>query len=367
MAGIGANSLVAKNPVSASGRLEHFPVQGAFVRQPISEESQPVCWNHGSGLTMTAVGRQLAAMPCDRYLIRLIHGESRKAFPGERLWTTAQLTHAVTIRFLRARNREGYDIYFRPFIPGGNAGYILVDLDRLHPAVLGAMVTNGHEPCVVTETSPDHLQAWVRVSGGPLTFTIATAIARQFAQLYQADPASADGHHLGRLAGFTNQKPQRRLATGLAPWVKVRQAALVIASRTPTLDAPRSFAVRQSALQAAKTTVAGAHSGAGFTIADGDTLTPDQAAAIYQTWMHRLCIRQRFPTPDWSIVDLWIAKQLLQSDMAPRRVKAVLRLASPHFPRCHADPEDYLRRTLARALGDLSHGTFPARATSCNT
>ncbi|WP_223940025.1 DNA-primase RepB domain-containing protein, partial [Aeromonas caviae] len=28
------------------------------------------------------------------------------------------------------------------------------------------------------------------------------------AREYDADPASADSHHYGRLAGFTNQKPK---------------------------------------------------------------------------------------------------------------------------------------------------------------
>lgn len=357
MAVIGANSLVAKNPVCASGRLEDFPVQGAFLRQPISQWAESIGGDRGFGLTMTAVGQQLAAMPCDRYLIRLIHGQSRKAFPGERLWTAAHLTNAAVGRFLRARNREGFDVYFRPFVPGCNAGYILVDLDCLHPAVLDAMVANGHEPCVVTETSPNHLQAWLRVSRDPLTFTTATTIARQLAQLYRADPASADGHHLGRLAGFTNQKPQRRLGTGLAPWVKVRQAALVIASQIPVLNPTPSVSVARPG----PTAVAPAISGTGLPTAERDPLTPAEAAAIYQNWLYRLRILQRFPAPDWSIVDLWVAKQLLQRHMPPPRVQAVLRLASPHFPRGHADPENYLRRTLARALRESAVFAFPAR------
>src|SRR5579871_3612719 len=99
MAGIGANSPVAKNPVGTSGRLEDFPVQGAFLRQPISPWTMPLGRDRGFELTMTALGRQLAAMPCDRSLIRLIHHVSRRALPGERLWTTAQLTDPRVVRF----------------------------------------------------------------------------------------------------------------------------------------------------------------------------------------------------------------------------------------------------------------------------
>ena len=43
--------------------------------------------DRGFFLTWQAMRRQLAAMPCELYLIRLIHQQTRKAFPGERLWT----------------------------------------------------------------------------------------------------------------------------------------------------------------------------------------------------------------------------------------------------------------------------------------
>src|SRR5437870_2628793 len=65
----------------------------------------------GFFLTSQAIRRQLAAMPCELYLIRLIHSCTRKPFPGERLWTASQLCHPTAVRFLRARNREKCDIY----------------------------------------------------------------------------------------------------------------------------------------------------------------------------------------------------------------------------------------------------------------
>src|ERR1043166_932344 len=65
--------------------------------------------------------------------------------------------------------------------------------------------------------------------------------------------------------------------------------------------------------------------------------------------MQRWHIRERFPQPDWSIVDLWVARRLLLQGHPAVQVQAILRLASPHFPRRHGDPDDYLRRTVARA------------------
>lgn len=78
---------------------------------------------------------------------------------------------------------------------------------------------------------PATLQAWIRVSAIPLEPAIAGAIAKQLARLYRADLASADWRHLGRLAGFTNQKPLRRQANRYAPWVRLLHAELGLASR----------------------------------------------------------------------------------------------------------------------------------------
>ena len=296
-------------------------------------------------------------MPCGRYLIRLVHHSSREAFPGIRLWPAAKLIDEAVVRFLRARNRDGYDIYFRPFVPDCNAGYILVDLDCSNPVVVDAMIANGHEPCVLTETSPGRFQAWVRVSIEPLPLTVATTIARHLAHLYHADRASADSVHLGRLAGFTNQKTQRRLNSGLAPWVKLRYARVVLAS---------SACVESSCFSPGRPPINTAKRRSSPTGVNAlgppspETLRRDDAVSLYRFWLQRLRILERFPAPDWSIVDLWIAKELLRFSFPPPVVKSVLQLASPQFPRTHSDPDDYLQRTLRRALQDLVQVPFPA-------
>ena len=177
--------------------------------------------DRGFFLTLQAMRRQLAAMPCDHYQIRLIHGSTRKPFPGDRVWSAVQLTRGAMVAFLRLRNREGYDIFFHPFAGPRNAGYILVDLDRAADQIIETMRANGHEPCVVLRTSPGHLQAWIRVSLTPLDPAIAASVATHLATLYGADRASADWHHCGRLAGFTNQKPARRQPGGYAPWASL--------------------------------------------------------------------------------------------------------------------------------------------------
>jgi len=318
--------------------------------------------DRGLFLSLHSIRRQLEAMPHDLYLVRLIHQATRRAFPGERLWTAAQLIKEATVRFLRVRNREGCDIYIQPYAENQNAGYILLDLDHADPDTLERMRVNGHGPCVLLQTSPGHLQAWIRVSAQPLELSVAGAIGRDLAYAYGGDLASTDGGHLGRLAGFTNQKPSRRQHNGYAPWVRVLYAQLGWATRGSAL-------VEAAAFQA--------------TTAPGPSIVPEwvsavrtaepaasshhcaEAQQIYWGWLHRLHILQRFPNPDWSIADKWIAKELLRQGTSMAAVAVVLREASPGFPRRHGNPEDYLRRTLARASGELHRPAFPALPAPC--
>jgi hypothetical protein len=296
--------------------------------------------DRGFFITLQAMRRQLAAMPCDYYQIRLIHGCSRTPFPGDQAGSALQLARNAMVRFLRLRNRQGYDVFFHPFAGDRNAGYILVDLDRAEDNIVDTMRANGHEPCAVLRTSPGHLQAWVCVSPSPLEPAVATSVARYLAHLYGADRASADGRHLGRLAGFTNQKPTRRQLSGYAPWVKLLYAQAHLASRAASLleIAPSRFPPTPPPIQLPSPPRV-----------LGCSLTPAAAIGIYSRWLDRLHIPQRFSPPDWSIADLWIARALLRCRIPLHQVQAVLRLGSPGFPRCHSDSEDYLRRTLARA------------------
>ena len=295
--------------------------------------------DRGFFLTWQAIRRQLAAMPNDLYLVRLIHNLTGRPFPGERLWTAAQLVGAATIRFLRARNCEGCDIYLHPYAGDQNAGYILVDLDHADSAVMDLMRANGHDPCVVVQTSPGHLQAWIHLSYSPLEPTMATAAGRHLAHLYGGDRASTDWRHLGRLVGFTNQKPARRTLDRYAPWVRLVHARAGLAPRAESL----LESVRQSIQPSASLFPID------WTTPDPDPTNAAEAVAIYQGCMQRWHIRERFPQPDWSIVDLWVARHLLSQGRPAVQIQAILRLASPHFPRRHGNPEDYLRRTVARA------------------
>lgn len=317
--------------------------------------------DRGFFLTQHAIRRQLAAMPNDLYLVRLIHQATRKAVPGERLWTATQLVSPATVRFLRARNREGCDIYLQPYAGDRNAGYVLVDLDHARPGVLADMQANGHMPCVVVQTSPGHLQAWVHLSTTTLEPAVATAAGKQLALTYGGDLASTDWRHLGRLAGFTNQKPARRSWHGYPPWAKLIHARDGLAPQADALLAAAP-AVHSLLLPLDEP-------------APASWAITEQAQQIYTDCLWQWRIHERFPQPDWSIVDLWVARHLLRQETPAPLVQQMIRLASPGFPRRHADPADYLRRTVARAAAFPFPGaprtlcaTHPATASAaCNS
>jgi hypothetical protein len=257
---------------------------------------------------------------------------------------------AAVIRFLRVRNGEGCDVYIQPYAANQNAGYILVDLDRADSTAVDLMRAHGHDPCVVVQTSPGHLQAWIRISTFPVEPAVATAVGRHLARTYGGDLASTDWRHLGRLAGFTNQKSQRRTAGGYAPWVRVLHARTGLAPYAETLI--------ETALQGPTAAAWPINNRISCDQPPADALGPDamsprlttgEAAQVYRDCIQRWQVLERFPQPDWSIVDLWVVRELLRQGWPVAEIGAVVRLASPHFPRGHGNPEDYLRRTIARA------------------
>jgi len=158
------------------------------------------------------------------------------------------------------------------------------------------------------------------------------------------------------LAGFTNQKPQRRTITGQAPWVGIVEAGAVLASAAQDL----LHGARQVVAQLPSDTMNQLSSVGNLS----RTITVQGATRIYQRWMQHWHIRERFAQPDWSIVDLWLARKLLAMHISTTQVETILRLGSSHFPRQHGDAQNYLRRTLARAAVSLPRTVCLSHATA---
>ena len=161
------------------------------------------------------VREQLRAMGCERFDLGI------RRDTGEMILREAQgaLQIGQAMKWLRHENAKGAHIYIRP------AGMHALSLvDDLTSEAIERMKTDGFQPAIVVETSPNNFQAWLN-HGRVLEAKPSTRAAKQLAERFGGDPSSADWRHFGRLAGFTNPKPERRLPSGLQPFTRLRSAA----------------------------------------------------------------------------------------------------------------------------------------------
>jgi len=117
-----------------------------------------------------------------------------------------------------AENAKGHHIYIRPSGPSQ-----LTLIDDLARKSLDTLLDTGYTPACVVETSPGNFQAWLKHSW-TLTNEEGTIVAKILAEKFAGDPNSADWRHFGRLAGFTNPKPEYRLPNGLFPYSQLKFA-----------------------------------------------------------------------------------------------------------------------------------------------
>jgi RepB DNA-primase from phage plasmid len=140
-------------------------------------------------------------------------------------WGAKQVLKSLL--WLRRENLNRGHIYVRP---AGTHGLSLVD--DLKAGALARMKAEGFAPAAVVETSPGNLQAWLK-HGEPLDEAASTRAAKLLAERYGGDLGSADWRHFGRLAGFTNPKPNRRLESGLQPFARLLEASGQVYRQAP--------------------------------------------------------------------------------------------------------------------------------------
>ena len=96
-------------------------------------------------------------------------------------------------------------------------------IDDLSADTIQEMGKTGFEPAVAVETSPNNFQVWLNHGRVLSDRVLSTLVARRLALRFGGDRGSCDWRHFGRLAGFTNQKKDRRLENGHQPFVKLRR------------------------------------------------------------------------------------------------------------------------------------------------
>ena len=131
-------------------------------------------------------------------------------------WNAEQVDAAIS--WFRRENAHGAHIFVRP-----HGAHALSLVDDVSAEAIAAMKEAGFQPAVVVETSPGNFQVWVNHGRVLSDHTFSTQAAKELARRFGGDPSSADWRHFGRLAGFTNQKPKRRLSNGLQPFVRLHE------------------------------------------------------------------------------------------------------------------------------------------------
>ncbi len=295
--------------------------------------------------TVQAVQRQLHAFGVDRVDIGIRDGHQGKMM--QRLWTPEEvLTHTA---WLKRMNAKGNDIYVRP---AGEHGLVLVD--DLKPEAIDRLKGHGFNPAIVTETSPGNLQAWLKLSQDPIEARHRTLVAQEFARNFGGDLNSADAQHYGRLAGFTNQKPPRRLETGLPPYVLLRAwSGQVIAKAQDLLTQVDRFLDLQDARREQQTRLMAIHTAGVEKRAPWGRKTALEPVAEYRRQAQGLETRYG-PAPDWSKLDWMIATAMAGSGhyTLPEITQAIVQGSPNLATRKPGHLEDYAQRTVEKAWQD---------------
>lgn len=282
--------------------------------------------------SLEAVQRQVTALDVPRFEVGIRDAKTGQMMNRE--WSRAELEQSVA--WLKRMNAKGNDIYIRP---AGEHGLVLVD--DLKPQALERMKAEGFAPAATIETSPGNYQAWVKLSDKPLSADVRRIAAQWLAATYGGDPNSADSRHYGRLAGFTNQKPQY-MRNGRQPYVlahecpgKAAIAAPELLERVEQHLAHQEREKRLEALETANTGILG---------------SPYDPVTEYQRQAQRL-MKRYGKDVDFSRLDWMIATDMAKSGRwTLEQIEKSIRECSPNVEsRKAGHVEDYARRTAVKA------------------
>ncbi|MBC7705054.1 MAG: DNA topoisomerase [Rhodoferax sp.] len=288
----------------------------------------------GRDRSLEALQRQVTALGVPRFEVGIREAKTGQMMNRE--WDRAELEQAVP--WLKRMNAKGNDVYIRP---AGEHGLVLVD--DVKPAALERMKREGFAPTATVETSTGNFQAWVMLSAKPLPPDVRHLAARMLAQRYDGDMNSTDSRHYGRLAGFTNQKPEHT-RNGKQPFVLARDCSGKAAGAAPALlesigqliDREGARKEREGRLEAIRTVRQG-HGG-------------HDPVREYQQQAQRLMAKYG-DKADLSRMDWMIATDMAKSGrFTAQDIEKGLRECSPNVESRKAGHiEDYARRTAAKA------------------
>ena len=275
-------------------------------------------------ITKTAVTRQLKGLGLDVVEISVIGGDR----PHVRTMTPDEVI--ADLPRLKRANKAGCSIYVRGPRDRDHDLVLIDDIDRFTPK---RMEADGLKPAVVIETSPDNFQAWLRL-GVPTPADVRHEVSRILCERYGGDAGAIDPHQSGRLAGFTNPKPEHKSGR-YSPFVKLHSYAGRVGVAVRDLLSAAKSALRAKP-KAAKVNIA-----------------PDVDTDLVAWWRNGYADA---PTPDLSAVDWSLTHQALASGHAADDVAAALASVAD---RKGKDAEKYAVRTVAKAEAARTSETRP--------
>lgn len=241
-----------------------------------------------------------------------------------RVWTRPGRENIL--RYLGAMNAEGRHIFMRPtearepfyaLHDDANAGAIL----RYHGFDSSRRPAHAFNGRLIIETSPENFQAWVRFAG-----PTSVEEKRRWLDSVGSDPGAAPRRRWGRAPGWRNVKPRHRRVDGTYPvarliWINAQAIEDIRAEQLHPAPAPRPRRLEFRHLPAP-------------TLAD----------------------RGRFDKKDDSRTDICWCMSLIVRGYDRAAVRAALVQAREAIGWHSHQPEDYVDRTIQRALEFLGRG-----------
>jgi|TARA_R110002050_G_scaffold174000_2_gene306952 hypothetical protein len=286
-----------------------------------AEGSVPVSAADTRDRTRIAMERHLLGLGLDRVEVSVVGGKRDTVS----LMTPAEMLEDLP-RLKRA-NQAGYSIFVRG---PRDRDHDVILLDDISAFTSQQLERDGLKPAVVVETSPGNYQAWFKL-GEPVSAGLRREVARILAERYQGDPAAADGHQSGRLAGFTNPKPEYRDSRGRSPFVLLHSyfGKAINAVRELLEAASAALALRKAAI----------------TAIDEVTAAPKVDSDLVAWWRQGHAVAPAGSS--LSEVDWYLTHQALGSGCTPAGVTAALEAASDRKGEYAAD---YAATTVRKAL-----------------
>lgn len=277
--------------------------------------------------TRTALQRQLKGMGLELFEVSIIRSDEHRSV---NLWTPAEIL--ARLPNLKRANLAGAHLYIRGPRDHDHDLILLDDLDRF---TFDRMKAAGHDPAVTVETSPGSVQAWLRL-GRPASAEVRHDVSRHLTHLYGGDPGAIDPHQSGRIAGFTNRKPEHKSARGF-PFVLLLSAPGKVAPASAELIHPAEVRI-QTELQRQQSR---------FTKLKVDAGEGEVADTLISAWEREYKDRGG----DLSSVDFAVCCQALKAGHEPDNIAAALEVVADRKGR---HTRDYAERTVRAAAFSLS-------------